>query len=1660
MNKKNSGGGSATHKGIGYQDRVAAWIAVHILAEQGVSTPWDLPENSTLEYMACETDQPVDDIAVGTSDDRSIFIQAKSVLSLGKKTHSSLASALDQFARQFIQLKEIFKGTNSTEIPFEAKKNSLVLVTSPESTRNIVGDLPEILKRFPLTPGQTIDVAAKNKEERKVLDTVTSHLKRSWCNTLGKEPDNKDLHGIFCIMKVHILDVGTDERGEREAKNILRNYVLKDPNRAEVAWDILIQACQEYGASRCGADRKKLQELLLHNGIPLKIIRSFEKDIKQLHDFTRSNLGFLSESSQIKTGSETVKIKREFQDALKKAVDEGSLLITGDPGSGKSCAIHETVQDLIQTGHDVILLTADHLEAKSLCALWKEMGLEHDLAEILNNWPGILNGYLVIDALDAARSIESAQTFREFIFSVMQSPGRWRVVASIRKFDLSYDSRIRELFCGIPPSTFVEKEFEKIHHFNIPLLSDEELGQVIGQLKWLGEWIDTTDLELRNLLKIPFNLRLVVDLAGAGIPLKDISPIRSQMELMDRYWNERVIRWDRQGDARESLLREIAQKMIEKRQLYCNRNELLVDASKSPILHEILSSKILEERKAFPGSSRDRYTLSFSHNMLFDFAVERLLLRGDPAYTGGYLEKDRELFLVIRSSIINHFHYLWGIESDHSQFWDLIFQLQVSKDIPIIGKLIGPAVAADMVETIHDCEQLLEKLQAGDSSLKGAAEQALRFLTQAILAKRGPSARMIAGDGAPPWCELIEKCSRSMSTTIAYSIRPLLNEICKSPKHLTPPQLTLAGRTARRLLEFAWSQPQRDSWLVIHALQAVCHTFSNDPASSASLLRRCLESRHLDDYGFEEIFWLSAEVKMLIPYDPELVKDIYKASFTREEPSREETYKGSSIFTLISNRKQDWDGARYGLAMAYPEFLKEAPIQAIQALIVVMEAYAKNRHEVSFGDAAGEQFDFVGKKAIIKADYSSVWDEWNTYKIDPPMKMLDTFDSHIQGLGKDKTRAEEFLNILGIISSENKSAVLWRRLIKHGMAYPHIAGYEIRSLAWAVPILTNIDTTILIGDFIRCIYKTLNEGDRERIERAILSIPSFLHDKNEEKGKRIRDCLTGCLSPESIVTEQMTGLFHELASKGGPPPNKPLAHFQGPRWSPYDEKAYLADKGVPVDYEPNKIILSLEKPVKEFSEKYTNSSPHADDIKAIFPAIHSLYDELLKAEKKGVHPKLRNHAWGVLTECIVCIVKSEQLSFTSKEGIFSKKVLLQAAENPVPEYDPESEDRFNESPSWGMPSPRVSAAQGLSYIARDPSRADSIVLDSIENLSRDEHPAVRYQISTHLLTLSKNAPDRMWKIIDHFCQNESSHGVLQGLLAFSLSRLALFHIDRIADLTNKIFTRIAGGKGAREVRNLCVSLFRDLYILKDNQTSREIILQIATDPEKFNHEAFQILTSMNEKLNHGTLRPPEEVRKRAFDTTGKILKSTKEAIKRLETSHSGIPFGSLSKEDQENAKQLIRLAESVGKEIYFASGAFDRITNKRKRQQSETGRKDMEHFLDEAYPLMEDLAQIGHPVIVHKLIETLEFFIDLNPERIFLLIHQVLQAAKTYAYQYEPLAVDLIVRLVEAFMFDYRDRLKNNGECRKALIEILDIFVGAGWPSAIRLTYQLQDIYR
>ncbi len=77
-----------------FQHRVAAWVAVHILAEKGATPPWNLPEGTTLEWLRCETDQPVDDLLVETSANGRAFTQIKRTLRLSRAPDSDLASGL------------------------------------------------------------------------------------------------------------------------------------------------------------------------------------------------------------------------------------------------------------------------------------------------------------------------------------------------------------------------------------------------------------------------------------------------------------------------------------------------------------------------------------------------------------------------------------------------------------------------------------------------------------------------------------------------------------------------------------------------------------------------------------------------------------------------------------------------------------------------------------------------------------------------------------------------------------------------------------------------------------------------------------------------------------------------------------------------------------------------------------------------------------------------------------------------------------------------------------------------------------------------------------------------------------------------------------------------------------------------------------------------------------------------------------------------------------------------------------------------------------------------------------------------------------------------------------------------------------------------------
>jgi len=239
---RRSAGGAATAGGMDFQHRVTAWVATRILAEKEVSLPWDLPVTATLEWLRCETEQPVDDLLVGTSDGGLVYSQIKHTLQLSASTNSDLASAFGQFVRQFAAYRATSPGKRPWERPLDPVRDRFVLITGPGSSLPIRAYLPTVLDRLRgLVQGQPLDDAVVNQEERRVLSVAADHVTRAWQAALGGVPADNDIRQLLSLIRVQVLDVDDGGADEHEAKDRLRNTILHDPGQANTAWALLIR---------------------------------------------------------------------------------------------------------------------------------------------------------------------------------------------------------------------------------------------------------------------------------------------------------------------------------------------------------------------------------------------------------------------------------------------------------------------------------------------------------------------------------------------------------------------------------------------------------------------------------------------------------------------------------------------------------------------------------------------------------------------------------------------------------------------------------------------------------------------------------------------------------------------------------------------------------------------------------------------------------------------------------------------------------------------------------------------------------------------------------------------------------------------------------------------------------------------------------------------------------------------------------------------------------------------------------------------------------------------------------------------------------------------------------------------------------------------------
>jgi hypothetical protein len=874
----------------------------------------------------------------------------------------------------------------------------------------------------------------------------------------------------------------------------------------------------------------------------------------------------------------------------------------------------------------------------------------------------------------------------------------------------------------------------------------------------------------------------------------------------------------------------------------------------------------------------------------------------------------------------------------------------------------------------------------------------------------------------------------------------------------TPEQIAAIGKAARDLLRFAWTKTPRFELMVISGLIAVAKTFAADPSDSAALLRQAIEPNHLKDHGYRELRWIAQEIRGIARIDPDLAVDIYRAAYGYAEGSSDVTSIGNSaILQLRSNRRQDYEGAWYQLSEAITSILNDNLEAGVSAVVRGLHGYVeRERAHVPYpGEPSTGSFPFGPATASFRADLSSSWYRSGGYQPvqDGPvlLKKFDAFLDHLVSQGDPQNKIGRILTTLS--REPEVVAAIWGSLLVAGARHPSIYAAQLVPLACAEPIMLSSDTRYQLGNFISAAYAHLAEPERASIERAILSLP------NDRSGERSKAALAGCIPKESLATAEMRTFIETLEQAGTTRPNTPPVQITS-SFRAFDTDAYLASEGVSLDDPESVALRELMRGVEALATPDRTASLSLTSVKRQVGILDELRKALLNRFRGRVPDTLFEHATGQMAEAAGRIARAEPkvLAAPSVKSPL-KRILLFCAASENPHYDAERENQFHESLSWGGPSARTAAAHGLVDFTRASKKRDPQVMAAIRELARDRAPEVRRQIVQNLAILRILDPDWAWSEVEYVLAKEVTRGVVSSAIG-ALAGITYMDIPRSIRAAKGVIRRYRNKNmaGMAACRLSAATHIFDIHIFEANAEADKFAATLVGDLIGNADSIRQLIARYSDSLLTGTVENPQAEDNRPRKNTMVFYRSvTERAFSEIEKRAAALDmrqFTTWPEADQAAVRGMFGILDEVSLRIHFAAGTHydgsipsDDVSPQRAR------------LYWEAKPILARLANAIVAPIAHHLIQALETFIPLDPPGVFALIAQAVKSAEQGGYSNESMAADLIVRIVQRYLADYRAVFTDRARLDD-LMDCLDVFVRAGWPAAQALTFKLGEIWR
>lgn len=1610
------GGGAATSAGIRFEQQLGAFFGSFLLSGSPLDDRLNL-KNSSLVWLRFETEAPVDDILIATDNDGYIAVQAKTTVSLSKNLESPFGKVIAQFVRHWLACRD-GDGSHEWNRPLDSTQDRLVLAVSTQAPKTIRLDLPSALRRRSVPGGNFVLTEA----QKRALQAFDECVAKAWESITNEELDPALLGQLSQLITVFTFDPSSSDRA---LMITTLTAVLPEHVNAETTLNALEISSGQMMAERGGTNVADLRRLLTTKGIRLDVQPRYKQDIVTLREHTKSVAAALQSYEEIEVeNGESVSVDRECQDAVGKAAIENSLLVIGEPGSGKSGVLNTLARNLLSQSSDVLLLAVDWHSVESLEGLAAELKLSHGLLEVLDAWDGAGHGWLIIDALDATRGGQSEGVFRTLIEQVMKRCERWHVVASIRTFDLRMGQRFRSLFEGSPATTdFADSAFSNVYHIRVPPWSELELQQLLDQAPKLSEALAAAPPRLQELATIPFNTRLLCELISSGFNIVDLRQVSSQVELLRLYWKHRI---EPYGTPAQVCLRHVVSAMVEAHLLRVPKHEV---ALQDPAMIDKLS----HEGVLIAGEN-DRQ-IQFRHHILFDFSAAQVLLDPNEIISGTQrFPKEQTHGLMLVPALTFLLQEIWSSQSNRAQFWSAVEHILADKNGDPVIRSATSRISAEYPLEATDVAWIAQRVSEGASK----SIRALSSISGAL------ALRMEDYPESPtePWVKLLARLELN-NADVATTVRFLLFQLIEKT---TDASLRRdLGTAACALLEYGYGL-EEPGMIVSAAIGFVADTYETDAEASGDLLSKVFDDQRFRKYGWQEVPAVCCKIEAIATADPVFGKEIYQKTYALEVTEEQVTQMGSSqILALTSTARQDYEMARYMLSEFVSTFLERNSELAIDAIVTVVEGYITRAHPIQ---PQYNDYNLVveNRQVRLREDRSHVWahDPDNEYGYDANVLILKLFE-YLQSSEEEST-----IQLANLLIDEASFAVFWSRLFAAAARRDDVMVALLIPFALTEQFLMMPDTRKDAIDVVAKGYGQISSEKRERFESQTFAFDFSSFAYAEEARENFLYTLFSTIGHDALVTSAAKDLLAENSDQGEVQNERPFvvrslqtAGVETYRWIRDFDREHPSNANLMAAIDLVKETFALESRA-EVSQELTLEEANV--------MLNKVKESL---DGEGVNLQLKMYGESVIGEACCRIL--DQKFFKSESDDRLTKDFLQllevAARSVSPEVDDDTEDTFEEHRSWSSPAARVEGAQAtLDFVMQRPDLLPQLS-GQIDALLIDPHPAVRLQAMLHLIRIWDLDREGFWKLLNARFSEETNLGVLKSFIERILHRILYVEPELVEQLIFTLLERFAGNdKRQAGLRQVLAGELVTLWVEYERERAFSVIRTWIAGPTHYHRELIDILATMRGAYTVGLrdqVKPGDDARRhRAFELTAAIVDT---ANRGLAAYYSGNSHRDV---EADEAKKLAQLLDAACRELYFAVGAND-STKKSTLSKKED---ELRTFFAEAAPILEQIGDCATPHTVHFLLQLLEFLMPLDPARAFdLIAHALRNGGSHTGYEFESLGMDLMVRLVGVFLADYKEIFESDDR-RIALIDCLEIFMNAGWPSAQRLLYRLPEL--